>query len=117
MREFDDAISLKKIDNVWEAGVHIADVQTMSATKLRQTRKQKSIGNSTYLVGEVVPMLPHSLSGGICSWLRVRIANKCVRFHFDQTGKILKSNIIESVIRSDKRLTYEQAILFLRQNP
>ena len=66
-RDFDDAISLKKIDNnVWEAGVHIADVSNYVRDQTAMTEAKKR-GNSTYLVGEVVPMLPHSLSSGICS--------------------------------------------------
>ena len=115
-RDFDDAISLKKIDNnVWEAGVHIADVSNYVRDQTATDREAKKRGNSTYLVGEVVPMLPHSLSSGICSLVEGEDRlTKCVRFHFDQNGKILKSDIIESVIRSDKRLTYEQAILFLQ---
>ena len=59
-------------------------------------------------------MLPHSLSSGICSLVEgEERLTKCVLFRFDKNGQILKSEIIESVIRSDKRLTYEQAILFL----
>ena len=60
-------------------------------------------------------MLPHSLSSGICSLVEgEERLTKCVLFKFNKNGQILKSEIIESVIRSDKRLTYEQAILFLQ---
>jgi len=114
-RDFDDALSLKKIDDkIWEVGVHIADVSHYVRDQTATDREAKKRGNSTYLVGEVVPMLPHSLSSGICSLVEgEERLTKCVRFRFDQNGKVLQSDIIESVIRSDKRLTYEQAILFL----
>ena len=114
-RDFDDALSLKKIDDkIWEVGVHIADVSHYVRDQTATDREAKKRGNSTYLVGEVIPMLPHSLSSGICSLVESEDRlTKCVRFRFDQHGKVLHSDIIESVIRSDKRLTYEQAILFL----
>ena len=67
-RDFDDALSLKKIDEkTWEIGVHIADVSHYVSENSSLDREAKKRGNSTYLVGEVVPMLPHSLSSGICS--------------------------------------------------
>ena len=114
-RDFDDALSLKEINKeTWEVGVHIADVSNYVLENTAIDREAKKRGNSTYLVGEVVPMLPHSLSSGICSLVEgEERLTKCVLFRFDKNGQILKSEIIESVIRSDKRLTYEQAILFL----
>ena len=62
-------------------------------------------------------MLPHSLSSGICSLVEgEERLTKCVLFQFNENGKVLRSEIVESVIRSDKRLTYEQAILFAIQD-
>ena len=114
-RDFDDALSLKKIDEkTWEIGVHIADVSHYVSENSSLDREAKKRGNSTYLVGEVVPMLPHSLSSGICSLVEGEDRlTKCVLFRFNKNGQILNSEIVESVIKSDKRLTYEQAILFL----
>lgn len=114
-RDFDDALSLKKIDEkTWEIGVHIADVSHYVSENSSLDREAKKRGNSTYLVGEVVPMLPHSLSSGICSLVEgEERLTKCVLFRFNKNGQILNSEIVESVIKSDKRLTYEQAILFL----
>ena len=113
-RDFDDALSLKKIDEkTWEIGVHIADVSHYVSENSSLDREAKKRGNSTYLVGEVVPMLPHSLSSGIWLGRRKERLTKCVLFRFNKNGQILNSEIVESVIKSDKRLTYEQAILFL----
>ena len=70
-------------------------------------------GNSTYLVGEVVPMLPKKLSNGICSLVEGedRLV-KSVLFRFRDDGQLIGSKVAECVINSDKRLTYEQAISF-----
>ena len=61
-RDFDDALSLKQLaDDTWEVGVHIADVSHYVREGTSIDREAKKRGNSTYLVGEVVPMLPHQL--------------------------------------------------------
>ncbi|MDG1138090.1 MAG: RNB domain-containing ribonuclease [Opitutales bacterium] len=117
-RDFDDAISVKKIkDDEWEIGVHIADVSHYCPPGSALDKEARKRGNSTYLVGEVVPMLPKSLSNGICSLVEGedRLV-KSVIFRFRHDGKIISSKLAECVIHSDKRLTYEQAILFLRGN-
>lgn len=116
-RDFDDAISIKEIQNDgWEIGVHIADVSHYVKQGSALDREANKRGNSTYLVGEVVPMLPHRLSSGICSLVEgeERLV-KSVFFSFSKDGSLLKSKIAESVILSDKRLTYEQASLFLKE--
>ncbi len=117
-RDFDDAISLSTLENGdLEIGVHIADVShyVRSGTALDQEARKRA--NSTYLVGEVVPMLPHSLSSGLCSLIESedRLV-KSVSFRFAPSGDLLGHQIFESVICSDKRLTYEQALLFLQKN-
>jgi ribonuclease R len=117
-RDFDDALSVKKInDEEWEIGVHIADVSHYCPPRSALDKEARKRGNSTYLVGEVVPMLPQSLSNGICSLVEGedRLV-KSVIFRFRHDGEILESKIAECIIHSDKRLTYEQAILFLRGN-
>ena len=96
--------------------VHIADVSHYTPSGSNLDREAKKRGNSTYLVGEVVPMLPHRLSSGICSLVENedRLV-KSVLFRFKEDGTFAGSKLAESVIRSDKRLTYEQAILFLKE--
>ena len=100
-RDFDDALSLKQLaDDTWEVGVHIADVSHYVREGTSIDREAKKRGNSTYLVGEVVPMLPHRLSSGICSLVEgEERLTKCVLFRFAKNGKILKTEIIESVIK------------------
>lgn len=116
-RDFDDALSIRELnEGEWEIGVHIADVSHYVRAGTQLDREAKKRGNSTYLVGEVVPMLPHRLSSGICSLVEAeeRLV-KSVLFRFSGEGKLLGSKLAESVIKSNKRLTYEQAILFLQE--
>ena len=116
-RDFDDALSIQELQNGdWEIGVHIADVSHYVKQGTQLDREANRRGNSTYLVGEVVPMLPHRLSSGICSLVEgeERLV-KSVLFVFSAQGKLLQSKLAESVILSDKRLTYEQAGLFLKE--
>lgn len=115
-RDFDDALSVQKIsDEEWEIGVHIADVSHYVKRGSALDKEARKRGNSTYLVGEVVPMLPQTLSNGICSLVEGedRLV-KSVLFRFKDDGSLIRSKITECVINSNKRLTYEQAILFLR---
>ena len=114
-RDFDDALSLHvlKGGNI-EIGVHIADVSAYVAAGSALDKEAQKRGNSTYLVGEVVPMLPKELSNGICSLVEAedRLA-KSVLFTCGPKGNILGHRLAETVIRSDKRLTYEQAKLIM----
>jgi ribonuclease R len=116
-RDFDDAISMTKLDNGdLEIGVHIADVSHYVKRGSALDNEAKKRANSTYLVGEVVPMLPHTLSSGICSLVegQDRLV-KSVIFRFSSKFELQGHHLFESVICSDKRLTYEQALLFLKK--
>jgi len=114
-RDFDDALSLQVLkDGKVEIGVHIADVSAYVGVGTALDKEARRRGNSTYLVGEVVPMLPKKLSNGICSLVEAedRLA-KSVLFTFGPKGNVLDHRLAETVIRSDKRLTYEQAKLIM----
>ncbi len=117
-RDFDDAISFRVLaKDALEIGVHIADVSHYVGVGSQLDREAKRRGNSTYLVGEVVPMLPHRLSSGICSLVEAeeRLV-KSVLFRFSKNGSLIGSKLAECVIKSNKRLTYEQAMLFLKES-
>ena len=117
-RDFDDAISMTKLDNGdLEIGVHIADVSHYVKRGSALDNEAKKRANSTYLVGEVVPMLPHTLSSGICSLVegQDRLV-KSVIFRFSSKFELQGHHLFESIICSDKRLTYEQALLFLKKD-
>lgn len=109
-KDFDDAISLERVGNDWEVGVHIADVSHYVRKNSALDKEAEARGNSTYLVGTVIPMLPFELSNGICSLVEDedRLA-KSVFMKFGKNGECKSARFANSVIRSSKRLSYEQA--------
>lgn len=117
-KDFDDALSIETIDdNTLRIGIHIADVgaYVYPGTELDKEAHQR--GNSTYLVGTVVPMLPHELSNGICSLKEgVDRLAKAVFIDFDKNGKSKNVDFANTVIRSNKRLTYKQAYALLKND-
>ena len=114
-KDFDDAISLEYLDNGnFRVGIHIADVSHYVRPGSPLDKEARERGNSTYLVGTVIPMLPHALSSGLCSLIEAedRLTKSAI-VTFDKSGKILQSHFANTVIRSRKRLTYKQALAFL----
>ncbi len=117
-KDFDDALSLEYMkDGNLEIGVHIADVSSYVRWGTALDREAKERGNSTYLVGQVIPMLPHALSNGICSLVENEDRlTKSVIFTMSPQGEILKTLFASTVIRSFKRMTYHQAYALLQEN-
>lgn len=114
-KDFDDALSIEYYDNGEICvGIHIADVSSYVRSGSLVDNEARNRGNSTYLVGTVIPMLPHELSNGICSLVEGedRLV-KSVFVTFDKSGKIVHQEFGNSVINSSKRLTYRQAFAFL----
>jgi len=110
-KDFDDAISLRKdADGNWVLGIHIADVSSFIPMDSALDVAARERGNSVYLPGKVLPMLPEILSNGICSLQpgRKRFA-KSVYITYDAKGNVLGREFANSVIKSTERLTYEQA--------
>ncbi|MCR5183884.1 MAG: RNB domain-containing ribonuclease [Opitutales bacterium] len=115
-KDFDDALSLENLsDGTVRVGIHIADVSHYVATGTPLDIEARSRGNSTYLVGTVVPMLPHRLSSGLCSLMEneTRLC-KSVFVTFDADAQIVKTEFANTAIRSDKRLNYGQALAILQ---
>lgn len=110
-KDFDDAISLSKNDDGnWVLGVHIADVTAFIPMESPLDVEAKERGNSVYLPGKVIPMLPEILSNGICSLQpeQKRFA-KSAYITYDKRGNVLARAFANSIIRSTARLTYEDA--------
>jgi ribonuclease R len=110
-KDFDDAISLEKdADGNRVLGVHIADVSLFIPPDSPLDVEAKDRGNSVYLPGKTIPMLPEVLSNGICS-LQPEQKRFCksVYLTYDDDGNILSRRFANSVICSAQRLTYQQA--------
>ncbi len=110
-KDFDDALSLEYLPNGdLRVGVHIADVSTYVRSGSALDREAQQRGNSTYLVGTVVPMLPEKLSNGLCSLVEAQDRlTKAAIFTFAPNGRLKQTDFANTVIRSLKRLTYKQA--------
>ncbi|MDX2187931.1 MAG: RNB domain-containing ribonuclease [Opitutaceae bacterium] len=110
-KDFDDALSLEFLEGgSTRVGVHIADVSTYVVPGTALDREAQRRGNSTYLVGTVVPMLPEKLSNGLCSLVEAK-DRLCIAslLTFDRKGRLQETEFARTVIRSRKRLTYKQA--------
>ena len=110
-KDFDDALSLEVLDNGnYRVGVHIADVTHYVKEGTALDDEAYSRGTSVYLVGKVIPMLPERLSNELCS-LRPNEDKLCmsVVMEIDKEAQVVKQKICRTVIRSDYRLTYQQA--------
>lgn len=130
-RDFDDAISLRRLDTggkrpskkkkttgrktataaaAWELGVHIADVSHFVRPGTALDDEAQERGTSVYLPGKVIPMLPETLSNGLCSLQEgePRLC-KTAFIRYDTHGNVVGARFANTIIRSDKRLTYGQA--------
>lgn len=110
-KDFDDALSFRVLPNGhYEVGVHIADVTHYVKPDTIIDKEAQKRATSVYLVDRVVPMLPEHLCNGICS-LRPdeeKLAFSVI-FEMDAQAKIYNSMIARTVIKSNRRFSYEEA--------
>lgn len=110
-KDFDDALSIKKLDNGnYYLGVHIADVTHYLTPKSVLDEEAHKRGTSVYLVDRVIPMLPEVLSNGVCS-LRPnedKLTYSCF-MEIAPNGKLVDYSVEETIIHSKQRFTYEEA--------
>ncbi len=110
-RDFDDAIGVYPLaGGGWELAVHIADVSHYVRPGSALDAEARLRGNSTYLPDRVLPMLPPRLCDHLCS-LREdeeRLAKMCL-MKVDAEGRVTEARFADTVIRSARRLSYEEA--------
>ena len=114
-RDFDDAISLERIDRGhWLLGVHIADVSYFVEEGSPLDQEARARGTSVYLPDRVIPMLPEIVSNNLASLQpdRVRYARTCW-IEFSPDGIPVHAEEERSAIRSQRRFTYEEVDVFL----
>ena len=106
-KDLDDAITLSKEGDIYKLGVHIADVTNYVQEYSALDEEAKERGTSVYLVDRVIPMLPHTLSNGICSLNQGedRLALSCM-MDIDAKGRAVGHKIAETVVCVDRRMSY-----------
>ena len=123
-KDFDDALSIRQISNLkpqtsnlYEVGVHIADVTHYVTEGSIIDREAQERATSVYLVDRTVPMLPERLCNFICS-LRPDEEKLCysVVFVLDEDANIKSWHLAHTVIRSNRRFAYEEVQQILEQN-
>ncbi len=113
-RDFDDAVFAEKTDDIKGGGFHlvvaIADVSYHVRHGSALDNEAQRRGNSTYFPDRVIPMLPEALSNDLCS-LRPDEPRACLAAHMwiDHDGHLIKHKFVRGLMKSHKRLTYEEA--------
>jgi ribonuclease R len=114
-RDFDDAISLEKLDNGhWMLGVHIADVSHFVEPKTPLDREAYDRATSVYLPDRVIPMLPEIISNNLASLQpnKVRYALTAM-MEMTEEGVRVATDVFKSAIKSARRFTYEEVDEYL----
>ncbi len=112
-KDHDDACSVERLGTGFRLGVHIADVSHFVRPGTAVDNEAFERGNSVYLPGTVIPMIPEILSNDLCSLKpnRRRLAHSVV-IDFDRRGKMLKWKMHDSIIKSHAKLSYEEVQAF-----
>ncbi len=117
-KDMDDAVSIKKDeDNNYILGVHIAHVSHYVKTSSEIFKEAARRTTSAYFPDSVIPMLPFELSNGICSLNEnVDRLTRTVEIKFNNVGKIIDYKIYKSVIKSKKKMNYDDVTKVLTTN-
>lgn len=109
-RDYDDALSLRAVgEGRWELGVHIADAAAFVLPGDALDEEALERASSLYLPDTRIPMLPTSLSEGVCS-LRAREDRLALSFlvTLDEDANVMHREIVTSVVNIDTQMTYQE---------
>jgi exoribonuclease-2 len=115
-RDIDDALSLERVGEDYQVGIHITDVATFLNGHEEIFQEAMSRATSIYLPDQRIPMIPPALSEGSCSLVageKRRAFSFLVRV--DSEGKILEYEITPSIIQVERRLSYESVDRLLEE--
>ncbi|MGI6254655.1 MAG: ribonuclease R [Acutalibacter sp.] len=108
-KDLDDAISVKRTENGYKLGVHIADVSHYVKAKTPIDQEAYRRGTSVYFADRVIPMLPEALSNGVCS---LNAGTEKLTFsalmEFDREGNMVDYQFHKTVINSKVRGVYAE---------
>ena len=110
-KDFDDALSIRKFENsLWAVGVHIADVSYYVTAGSIIDREAYKRATSIYLVDRTIPMLPERLCNNLCALRQDedKLAYSVI-FTMNEFAEVKDYKICRTIIRSNRRFTYEEA--------
>ncbi|MFU8804724.1 MAG: RNB domain-containing ribonuclease [Bradymonadaceae bacterium] len=117
-RDIDDALSIKAcLDGGWEVGVHIADPSARVPSDSPLDLDARSRSTSLYLPTGVIPMFPRALSESAMSLIEAELRPAITtRVRFSESLQILETEVFPSLVRVDKRLSYDEADALLESS-
>ncbi|MGC8819691.1 MAG: ribonuclease R [Fervidobacterium sp.] len=118
-KDFDDAVQVKKLPNGnYLLGVHIADVSHYVKPNTALDKEAFNRATSIYLADRVIPMLPFKLSNGLCSLVQGedRLVMSLL-MEIDEKGEVVNYKVGKGVIKSYRRLVYDDVNAFLEGSP
>lgn len=109
-RDFDDALHVEKIGDNFRVGIHISDVARYIRPGMALFEEARRRCSSLYFPDERIPMLPESLSEGVCSLIKGRL-RAVISFIVDlsRDGEILDTNVVPAMVRVQRQLSYPEA--------
>jgi ribonuclease R len=118
-RDFDDAVyTERRSDGGWHLQVHIADVSHYVRPESPLDQEARLRGTSVYFPDRAVPMLPESLSNGVCSLKpqEDRLVMSAL-MEFDPAGNMRSARMTPGIIRSFERMTYTNVNKVIEKDP